>query len=377
MKKMIKMSLVAAVAVAGLTTTSSAANLEDAVKNTKMTGYVRYRLETNHEDNTDMNEKAKAVFKFSTPVNDMVTSNVKIVAGESSTQNADTKAAMNVNEANFVIKAAGATVIAGLQTSQSPFFANNGDTRSHGVTALVPAGPATIAAAYYTTSTPAKVGALGLANAAMTNNVMALGALVKAGPANINLWYASVEDGADVSVNAEDDALLALPTDGADAMSVQVTAQAGPVNVDVMHTALDAGNGAEGSLTKAVVSGKASNISYAAGYAVTGDKALGGQVTLDNDSDAASDLSMHVLNMQATADASAFYLMGKIKMENGVCASLAYLNGSEDASNTDFDELDVKVGYSLSKNFKASLIYGMGEFGADFAESRIEVKYTF
>jgi len=407
MNKMIKMSLVAAVAVAGLTSTASAGNMEEMIKDTKMSGYVRYRLETDHENKTDMNERAKVVAKITTPVNDMVTANVKMVAGETSTQKADTKAAMNITEGNFVINAAGATVIAGLQTSQSPFFANNGDTRSHGVTALVPAGPATIAAAYYTTSTPS------YAAAAMTNNVMALGALVKAGPANVNLWYASVEDGADVSVAAENDGVLALGTDGASAMSAQVTVAAGPVNLDVMHTALDAGNGAEGSLTKAVVSGKAGALSFAAGYAMTGDDALGGQVTLDNDSDAVSDLAMHNLNMQGTIDASAIYAMAKMQINDTTCASLAYLGGSSDA-HADFDETNIKVGYKMSKNFSISAIYAMGTAPtaasttdavaatagpdgldgnaddtaavaatttpageADFAMSRIEIKYTF
>ncbi|MEA3383519.1 MAG: major outer membrane protein [Campylobacterota bacterium] len=372
MKKMIKMSLVAAVAVAGLTTTASAGNLEDMIKDTKMAGYVRYQLVTDHENSTDTDEQAKIVAKITTPVNDMVTANVKMVAGETSTQNADTKAAMNITEGNFVIKAAGATVIAGLQTSQSPFMANNGDTRSHGFTALVPAGPATIAAAYYTTT----VGG-GLASPAMTNDVLALGALVKAGPANINLWYATVEDGANLS-NGGDiaDTLNTLNTafDDASAMSVELTAKAGPVDVQVMHTEVENGGDTLGALTKAVVTGKAGNISYMAAYAMTAEE--GGQVTLDNDSDAKSDLGLDNLNMQSVADATAFAVSGKIKMDNNMCASIAYLAG--DTAGTDFDELDVKVGYSVSKNFKASLLYAMGDdAGTDFGYSQIELKYTF
>ncbi len=372
MKKMIKMSLVAAVAVAGLTTTASAGNMEEMIKDTKLTGYVRYRLETDHENNTDMNELAKFVTKVTTPVNDMVTANVKMVAGETSTQKADTKATMNITEGNFVISAGGATIIAGLQTTQSPFAANNGDTRSHGVTALIPAGPATIAAAYYTTTTPS------FAAAAMTNNIAALGALVKAGPANINLWYATVEDGADVSVLAENDGVLALGTDGASAMSVQVTADLGPVNVDVMHTTLDAGTtNAEGALTKAVVSGEAGALSYAVAYATTGDKALGGQVTLDNDSDAISDLAMEVLNMQATTDATAMYAKVGFKATDSVKVCLSHLSGSSDTT-ADFDETDVHVKYAMSKNFNVTAWYAMGDaMGTDFANSRIEFKYSF
>ena len=372
MKKMIKMSLVAAVAVAGLTTTSSAANLEDAIKGTKLTGYVRYRINTDHENSTDMSEEGKVVAKITTPVNDMVTANVKTVSF-AATEKGQTKANTDVTEANFVVKAAGATVIAGLQTSQSPFLANNGDTRSHGVTALVPAGPVTVAAAYYTTT----VGG-GLTKPAMTNDITALGAIGTFGAVNVQAWYASVEDGADVEnstiVDAATTAAVTVGLVDASAMNLTLGAKLGAVNVDAMMTQVTNAD-VDTGVTKLVVSGTAGNISYAAGYAMS--QKDGGMVSLDQDSDAVSDLSMHVLNMAATTDASAFYLMGKVKMDNGVCASLAHLSGSSDA-HADFDETDVKVGYTMSKNFKASLIYGMGDnAGTDFATSRIEVKYTF
>lgn len=390
MKKMIKMSLVAAVAVAGLTSTASAKqNLAEWAQNTDLSGYVRYRLNTDHEtaNQGDMTEEAKAVMKFTTKVNDNVTANLKYVSF-AETKSADTAADTAVKEANFVVKAGKATVIAGLQTSQSPFFANNGDTRSHGFTALVPVGPATIAAAYYTTT----VGSGAMAKSsvidaptknAIANNVLALGALTKFGNVNVNAWYAQVEDTSDV----EDQTLSGVTVlsgaanlKDASAMSLEVSAKVGAINAQLMHTELE-GNDVKGTLTKAVLSGKAGKVSYAAGYAQTGDEALGGQVTIDNDSDAKSDLSMHVLNMQATKDASAIYLMGGYKVNDQISASLSYLSGSDDMSagtKNDFDEYNVQAGYQMSKNFAATVIYGAGEFqGADFAESRIEVKYTF
>ena len=363
------MSLVAAVAVAGLTTTSSAANLEDAIKGTKLTGYVRYRLNTDHENSTDMTEEGKIVAKITTPVNDVVTANVKTVSF-AETKSANTTADTAVTEANFVINAAGATVIAGLQTSQSPFFANNGDTRSHGVTALIPAGPVTVAAAYYTTSVAkGMVGAP--AAGALANNVAAIGALGKFGAVNVNAWYASVEDGADV-----DDVTLAgvAALDDASALSLQVTAAAGPVDVEAMMTQVSNGD-ADMGVTKLVATGKAGNVSYMAAYAMSNED--GGMVALDADSDSIADIGLDNLNMAATADATAFALSAKVAMESGVCASIAYLDGSSDA-HADFDELDLKVGYQMGKNFKASLLYAMGDaMGADFGYSQIEVKYTF
>jgi len=369
MKKMIKMSLVAAVAVAGLNTTASAANLEDAIKGTKLTGYVRYRINTDHENSTDMTEEGKVVAKITTPVNDMVTANVKTVSF-AETKSAQTKANTDVTEANFVVKAAGATVIAGLQTTQSPFFANNGDTRAHGVTALVPAGPVTLAGAYYMTTTGG-----GLAKPAMTNDVGAIGVLGDFGAVGVKAWYAAVEDGSDLdNSNAALNDLNSAFVD-ASAYSLDLTVKAGPANIQLMTTQVSNGDTDTG-LTKLVVTGKANVVSYMAAYAQTNED--GGMVSLDQDSDAISDLGLHVLNMAATTDATAFAVSGKIQATDQVCASLTYLDGSSDA-HADFNELDVKVGYKMSKNFGASVIYGMGEdtAAADFAESRIEVKYTF
>jgi hypothetical protein len=377
MKKMMKMSLAAAVAVAGLTSTASAGNLTEMIKDSKVSGYVRYRLETDHENSTNINEKAKVVAKLTTPVNDMVTANVKVVGGESSTQNADTSANLAVTEGNFVVKAGGATVIAGLQTSQSPFFANNGDTRSHGATALVPAGPATIAAAYYTTTTGG-----GLAKPAMTNDVVALGAMVKAGPANINLWYAQVEDGDSLSNGGSIAATLDTLNsafDDASAMSAEVTLKAGPVDLQAMMTQVSNGNSDTG-LTKVVASGKAGSIEYAAAYAMTNED--GGMVSLDKDSDAKSDLSMEILNMQATTDASAIYGKVGVKVADNVKVCLSHIMGTDKGTNAkdvDFSETDVHVKYAMSKNFKVTAWYAMGTThkDADFANSRVEFKYTF
>jgi hypothetical protein len=408
MKKMIKMSLVAAVAVAGLTTTASAKqNMAEWAKNTTLSGYVRYRLHNDLETDKqgDTTEEAKAVMKFTTPVNDMVTANLKYVSF-AETKSANTTANTAVYEGNFVVKAGGATVIAGLQTSQSPFFANNGDTRSHGITALVPAGDVTIAGAYYyTTVAKGMVGEP--AAGALANSVTALGALGKAGMVKYGVWYASVEDGADV----EDVALTGVGLKSASATSIDVSADLGVANVQLMRTIVT-NDSTDTGITKLVASGKAGAISWAAAYATT--EKDGGMASLDNDSDSKADLSMHILNMGATTDATAMYAMGKMQINDKTCASLAYLSGTSDA-HADFNEMDIKVGYKMSKNFSVSAIYGAGTkpapvegvaavaavdgtisgtqitggtdavtavtaapmADADFVNTRIEFKYTF
>ena len=348
MKNIIKMSLVAAVAVAGLTTTSSAANLEDAVKNTKMAGYVRYRLETNHEGNSEANEKTKAVFKFTTPVNDTVTSNVKIVAGEASTENGDTTASMKVTEANFVVKAGSATIIAGLQTSQSPFFANNGDTRSHGVTALIPAGAATIAAAHYTTTVPNSVDA--------TKDISALGAIGNFAGVNAEAWYAQINK-TDIT-----------------AMAVLASGKAGPVAISAHHAEVDTDtDGVDITNTQVAVSAKAGMATITAAYATTGDTS--GDVTVDGDTDSKLIFAGEILSTK-TGSLDAMVLSIGAKVSSAVSVGLLHISG-EVADTVDVDETKLSVGYKMSKNFKVSGWYATGDNGTDQEKSRIEVKYTF
>jgi hypothetical protein len=376
MTKMIKMSLVAAVAVAGLSTSATAGqNMAEWAKNTTLSGYVRYRLVNDMETTGkgDTTEEAKAVMKFTTPVNDAVTANLKYKS-EALTKKAEVVADTAVIEGNFVVKAGGATVIAGLQTSQSPFFANNGDTRSHGVTALIPAGGLTVAAAYYTTSVGGDM--VNSGGSVLANNVMALAAIGKAGNVDFQGWYATVQDTADV----EDVKLSGVKALGlvdlkdASAMNLTVGADLGAVKIDAMTTQISA-NDLDFGMTKVVASGKAGEISWAAAYAMTNED--GGMVALDRDSDAVSDLAMHTLNMGATSDASAFYVMGKLPVADKTTVQVDYLSGSSDA-HPDFDELDVTVNYAMSKNFYAYLRYFQGDnVGTDFKGTRIEVKYSF
>ena len=375
MNKMIKLSLVAAVAVTGLTTTASAANLEDAVKNTKMTGYVRYRLNTTHTTGTTdtaANEESKAVWKFTTPVNDKVTSNVKIVALADTANGSDTannnkgstSAPMNVTEANFVIKAGAVTAIAGLQTSQSPFFANNGDTRSHGVTALVAAGPATIAAAHYTTTTVTSATAQSVEVAA-TTNISALGAIVKAGPANVEAWYAQAEGKKDV-----------------DALAVLASVKAGPATVSGHYSKLDfTGNTGKYENTQVAASAKVGPATVMAAYATTGKTS--GDTSIDGDTDGRLISGLETISTKE-GDVKAFIVGAKAKF-GAVSAGLTYLKAKDKGTNanivngTSASEYKVSVGYKMSKNFNISGWYDVADLGATEKTklSRIEVKYTF
>jgi hypothetical protein len=158
MTKMIKMSLVAAVAVAGLTTTSSAAKLEDAIKNTTIGGFVRYRVGekavektvgTNAATNTNaQTEQVKIVVKMKSKVNDKVTSLVQVVNVQNQKDSVAVDAA-KVQMANFTYANNGTTVIAGLQALATPWTDVGDGARANGVLALKNLGAVTVAGGYF------------------------------------------------------------------------------------------------------------------------------------------------------------------------------------------------------------------------------------
>jgi len=112
MKKTLKLSLVAAVAVAGISSVASAKPLSEAIKNTDLSGYIRYRY-TNGEGSTESNEY-KAVFVTKSKVNDKVTAKLKyVIAGATTNKTGDADVGVQGNkavgtnalkEANFIME---------------------------------------------------------------------------------------------------------------------------------------------------------------------------------------------------------------------------------------------------------------------------------
>ena len=359
MKKFVKMSLVAAVAVAGLTTTSSAVSLADAVKDTSVAGYVRYRINTTADETagtpSDQSTEGKLVYNFKTKVNDAVTANVKFVGYYKDDNTGDaSQADLNTNQANFIIATPVATVIAGLQTTQSPFAANNGDTRSNGLTALIPAGPVTIAAAHYIDTLAGQANILGLSQTDAAIN--AIGVIGSVAGVNAELWRATLGN-----------------YDSHDWTALLVSTKIGPVSVSAHHAEHDAGDSTKNENTQLVVSGKVGAVSLVAGVASTGKDS--GDVTLDGDTDSKLILALEGAATTKAADADAVLLSATMPV-GPVSVNIAYLDG--DTAGTDFDETKVTVSYAMSKNFKLSAWMSDSKLGtADLEETRVEAIYTF
>ena len=440
MTKTIKMSLVAAVAVAGLTTTSSATDLSESIKNTDLSGYVRYRY-TNGKMK-DENNEYKIVATVKTKVNDSVTAKIKI-AGSGDTTNStgdadpDTTA---VKEANFIANLGGATVIAGKQALATP-FADGGDQQGTGVVALYPVAGVTLAAGWYT-NTDAKSAYnadLNLdansdqngSNDIAGNNIGAIAAIGAVGPVNYAVWYAAISE-SEINVeatNANTAVVIANTTTsdvnatgliaGAKAINLNLAGKAGPVNVELNYASVDytvklissdanstAGLKASAfgtadlsttqEQTRLMVSGAVEGINLAAAYITTGKD--GGRVTL-GDNDAQSNFVVENASVGDYADAKAIYLsvgttVGPvaIKLEDISIKGHSGIQYS-DTATTDAkekeEETKLSVAYAMSKNFTISgfVTDGYTKAGAAVGAaattkvetdfSRVEMKYTF
>jgi hypothetical protein len=370
MRKLAKMSLVAAVAVAGMTTTSSAANLEDAIKGSTLNGYVRYRYTNKEKAGKEQNEY-KIVATLKSKVNDNVTAKIKF-AGAGTTTDASGDAnpgVANVAEANFIFNLNGTTVIAGKQALATP-FADPIDQQGTGVVAVQPLGAVTLAGGLFTNSDAKAMQSGTVAGALTGNNIFAIAALGKADMVNYAVWYAQVSENGGAVADA-----------GATAINANIKTAISGVNVEVNYATVDYTGKVGDTLndqdqTRVVVSGKVEDVTLAAGVVIAGKD--GADVTL-GDTDASANFAMEAFDATILKDTTAFYLaagmpVGPVnaKIEYGT-ASEATGSGSKDASET-----KISVAYPMSKNFTVS---AWMTSTADALEgkdaSRIEVKYTF
>ena len=372
MTKMIKMSLVAAVAVAGITSTVSAKSLEETIKGVEASGMIRYRYEHASQENavhTTENDYDLEL-QLSTKVNDSVSATVKVEA-DAVTTTADGGVPVNVTHGYFTAKVATATVLAGKQGAPGPF--DDGVTGT-GVVALVPVAGVTLAAGHFENHNSSPENTLG------NGHVNAFAAIGSFGNVKADVWYMSA-------------------TDVVTLTSLHASMPVGPVTLDVRHStgSMDTKVVAtknDASLTKVVASGKAGDISYVAGFAVTGadNDGASNRIAVDDDNDAKTDFKVFQASVGGLNDATALLVGASMPVAKNVTAGATYVTvgyGSTTNGNdgSDAAELKLDAAYAMSKNFKVSAIYSMYSSNTavanvvaadkDKTKSRIEVKYTF
>jgi len=416
MKNMIKMSLVAAVAVAGLSSTVAAKPLEEAIKNVDVSGSVLYRYNDYSDDKngkTKTDNAYKIAVSLKSKVNDYVTATVRVITadgltnnglttlstrndGKAATTDRDANPSLHVSQANFTVKTDVATVIAGKQGLTTPWtVAIDSDSEEQtgtGVLALIPAGPVTVAAAYFNQTNlgnaTSKMGVdltatagfgaeyteaavQGVVDDAVNSaNIATVGVLGTAGPVAFDAWYLNLSD------------VFDSYTIGAKATVDMFTAELRYANLELEDEVTAYAIGHEGNTDNSIViaklGAKMDAFSAYLQYGMT-DKD-GGLTALD--SDAKTTMTGWNTNIHDKADADYIRVGGGINVMSGLNVSINYAD-LEYAGDMEESELYTQITHKIGKNLVTYVrlgTYEVEEDGKDTVDAtagRLQVEYKF
>ncbi|AXX96167.1 major outer membrane protein [Arcobacter ellisii] len=421
MKKIAKLSLVAAVAVAGLTS-ANAQPLEEAIKNVDVSGSVVYRYNdykndvANTANPTATNtNNYKVGLNLSSKVNEDVKFNSRFVVGQpsntgtgdagfatlNSSDNADQNVGVELTNAYFGYTGlANTTVNVGKQGLTTPWTvaldSDGNEQTGTGVLALSTVGPVTLAGAYFNqtnlnvSSDSAMNGValyknnragatgngsnLGHSNATVATvigddavdgslDVVTLGAIGTFEPVTVDAWYIDINDLADSYTLGAKAALdLSGIKFGADARWASLS-----LDKDVA-TALDVVNNATSgtssvvdtnTMAKLVLTADAGLVDGKIAYGMTGKD--GGLTALDND--AVTTLLGWNLALNGKTDADywqavlGFDILSNLNLSANY-GNLQYIAAANSTTDIEEEEVYAQLLYKMSKNFSTYVRYG-------------------
>ncbi len=349
--KIAKLSLVAAVAVAGITS-ASASSLEQAIKNVDVTGKVRYRYtqqKTDKQAHTETN-RYDADAKFTIPVNDVIKANVKFaIQGIDLDARKDSKAAngnpgVETKEAYFTFEKGGYTVTAGKQGLPGPLTDGLNGTAVVAMATPLKSVPVTVAGAYMNGH---NIGG---------QDIYAVAALGSFQGVSAQAWLGEVRG-------------------LAQAYSVSAEGTVGPVSLGLGYAGKKTDTKADGdkfSTLKVTAGAKVSMFDVHAGYAKAGKDGTG---ELANGNDAkVNDFGGQQVDITGFADGNVWNVGASVSPLAGVTVGLDYYAGK--AGDVEGKETLFTAAYSMSKNFKVSGFYS-NESESETNKGRLELKYTF
>ena len=384
MKKIAKLSLVAAIAVSGLTSANAAA-LEEAIKGVDISGTAAYRYDDRDQYAGDTNANSyKIAINLKSAINDDLTFNTRTIVGSDTTitgkannsgmvsldtSDSDENPGIKVSHANFAYTGImNTTVIAGKQAIPSPFAvqadAAGGEDTGTGVTALVTAGPVTVATTYMNQTNLEAINGQDLAG---------LGLLGNAGPVALDGWYLEVLEGSAID-------------SGHQAYTVGATAKIEMVTLTSRYAAIAHDSSADTeSLWKVGAKAKVGIVGFGVDYGQTNDVNVTTTGTsLENDGGADSDSSMiaWATNLDKKDDASMLKLNANVDIIPSVNFSLTYADLSIDGTtaNDDVNEIYGQLTYKMGKNFMTYARFGQVDDESKTEEGtrgRLHVQYTF
>jgi len=405
MKNTIKMSLVAALAVAGLSTTASAGGLEEAIKGVSISGKmeVEYDYSSTNAGTANVTDQDQNEWDLDwdvtvkIPVNDNITA---VIGAEADTENRLEATDVNANgddglngdrrvaitKTYFQYANGPVTAMVGKQGIGAPWF---DDERANGVKALFNAGPVTLAAAHFTGSNASANGAIPL-NQTQISAVAAIGSF---GPVNAQLWYAQLS-GITAGVNQVD----------ADSYILMADAKFDIVNIAFKYGVADydqdnAGvgyvqNDDDAEMLQLVVSADFGVATPYIGYGATDSKQGGAGLDLTSDTDSVIDFGSEQLSIDDLDNADAF-IVGVTVPLGKLTLGASYVFGDYDdyaagktvAYGADFEEFLVEADYKMSKNFTIGAHYSIAEFEtqtnatnkakADMDAASVSLEYKF
>jgi hypothetical protein len=346
MTKMIKMSLVAAVAVAGLSTTASAQSLENAIKGVSVKGYFQYRWDKNMEAEKSFSNKSADSDKFR--VQATAKANDKVSLTLRATAHAD-RTDTNIDRSFLTFKSGKTTALVGRISDLSPFTDGMG---VFGQVALYKAGSVTLGAAYYNLDQGAN-------KAADAKDLTAITAMGKAGKLSYAVWYVDNKDTNKMT-------------------SVALNTKLAGLGLELMYASREPNAGDTQTQTRIMASGKAGSLSYKAGVVMIG--ADGGAVAMKNGSDSKVEFGSDKMTSGISVGAGTMIyakIGTKLNANMGISAQFASL-ADDHATESSSTDMGVKVTYKLAKNTSSYVRYNVGsQHGTDKADLRIQLKYSF
>ncbi len=359
MKKFAKMSLVAAIAVAG--TVASAQPLAEAIKNVDVSGTVVYRYNDINYDsdaNSSTDNNYKVAVSLKSKVTDDVTFNSRFIVGGDNggfasldTQNdADTGVGVDLTWANFAYTGiANTTVIVGKQAVATPFTkatdSDGSEQTGTGIVAMTTMGPVTAAAGYFNQT-----------NVVADRNLMVAALMGSFGPVNAKAWYLDADE-------------------TFDQYFLKVSGKMGPVAAYAQYSDRDTDDSnADINLLKVGVSAKFGMFNAAVTYAKTGEDGSGIINAVSENSAIGWSTSLH-----NKVDSDGYWIDLGAQVMPKLHIGLNYDKTEQDnVDDVEHEEYHVQFTYKHAKNLSAYVRIGQGENNTvDYDRGRLQVEYKF
>lgn len=386
MKKFTKLSLVAAVAVAGLTS-ANAKPLEEAIKDVEVSGTVTYRYNNYGNDSkggeTQNNNNYKINLNLSSKVNDYVKFNTRfnVTTGDSNdfvkldkaNGGSDGKAEVGLAHAYFGISVIPNTTVnvgkQGLATPWTVATDNDGNEQTGtGIFSVTAVDNFVLGLAYFnqTNINTTEIKAPSGANLKGSEDIYAATLQANYGIVNAEAWYLNAVDQFDT---------YTLAVHGKAELAENAN-----IGYELRYVSLDASDIdkslKDNSLLRAAVNGKVGIVNARLAYSVTDDK--GGITALDKDAQNASlGWNTHTLGK---ADAKFLQATLGVDILDNLNLSVSYNDLEYDDAGTkkDEDEYFAQLTYKMSKNLDGYIRYGQYDDGSkDQNAGRLQVNYKF